>query len=840
LSNIGVPKSDTPGVESREDTGTCHGMDIAPRCAMASPLDEVRFVRRGLKRGLGTSLLVVATLAVVMGANTLTFSFLNEIILNPLPAITNKAGLVNVHGWRNDKDGVESFSYPAYQALAQSGLFQGGLVGFNGRGLSLERNSSPELVFGMLVSDNYFETLGVRPPVGRAFGVDDNKMGAKGVVVLSDSIWRTRFGADHKVIGESVRLNGHSFTVIGIGPPRFSGQFTGFAADLWIPITWGPTMSGQRDLLENRDTEWIEAFGRVRPGAMASAAATLTRINESLPAREVRSQAPKRILVEALTGLDRDLRAPAAAFLALLQGATLLVAVIALVNVSGLLLARSMERSQETAVRLALGASRQSLLVPFAIEAMVLCGLGALLGLALALVGARLVPGWLPPFAIPLRFAIELDVTTFGFSALVALVGTLMATLGPGLAAARSQPSFALREGGTQRTARSKWRSALVATQVAFATAVLVSGSVFARFLAKSASASPGFDLDRIQITRLDTSVLGISETAGRALQQRAIDAVHGLPGVERVGFARVAPYTFGTSSLDARDASLGANAPRTSADWNAVSPGFFETLGVGLARGRAFSEFDNADAPAVVVINQTLAARAFPSQDAVGRSLAIGPKDETVTVVGVVADLSLRRLGEAARPQIYRPFDQAPGPRLSLFIRSAQPAGLTPLIRPTLAEAAPGLPLLESLPLRDFASFSQTGARMGSGAGLALGGLGLALAAVGLFGLVAQTVASRHREIAIRMAVGATSAQILSLILREGGRLGLIGIAVGAAGALGLSPLLSVLIPDMSAMDPVGFLAAAVLVAVVTAGAIIGPAWRASRVSPGVALRAN
>ncbi len=807
---------------------------------MASPLDELRFVLRRLRRSPGTSLLVVATLAVAMGANTLTFSFVNEIILNPLPAIADKTDLVDVHGWRNDKDGLESFSYPAYQALAQSDLFQNGLVGFNGRGLSLERNSGPELVFGMLVSENYFETLGVRPRVGRAFAAVDNRAGAEGVVVLSDSIWRTRFAADPRVVGAQVRLNGRSFTVIGIGPPRFSGQFVGFAADLWIPISWGPAISGQSDLLENRATEWIEAFGRLRPGAMASAAATLTRINESLPRMEARSQTPERILVEPLTGIDRDLRAPVAAFLVLLQGATLLVAVIALVNVSGLLLARSMERGHETAVRLALGASRKSLLGPFAVEAMVLCGLGALSGIALALVGARVVPGWLPPFAVPLRFAIELDVTTFGFSALVALVGTLMATLGPGLAAARSQPSFALREGGTQRTTRSKWRSALVVTQVAFATAVLVSGSVFARFLAKSASASPGFDLDRIQITRLDTSILGISETAGRALQQRAIDAVAGLPGVERVGFARVAPYSLGTPSLDVRAASLGASAPLISVDWNAISSGFFETLGAGLTRGRAFSEFDNADAPRVVVINESLARRAFPNQDAVGRSLSIGLKDEAATVVGVVADLSMRRLGEAPRPQLYRPFDQAPGPRVSLFVRSAQPAGLTRLIRPALAQEAPGLPLLESLPLRDFASFSQTGARLGSGAGLALGGLGLALAAVGLFGLVAQTVASRLREIAIRMAMGATSAQILSLILGEGGKLGLIGLVVGSVGALGLSPLLGVLMPDMSALDPLAFLAAAFMVAVVTAGAIIGPAWRASRVSPGVALRAN
>jgi putative ABC transport system permease protein len=477
---------------------------------MIDARQDLKVVLRRLRKGPGTSLLVVATLGLVLGANTLTFSLVNEIILNPLKAIRDKTDLVNVHGWRNDKDGLESFSYPAFQALAQADGFQSGLVGFNGRGLSLERNSGPELVFGMLVSQNYFDALGVRPRVGRAFGADDNRTGAGGVAVLSDSIWRARFNADPAVLGAQVRLNGHPFTIVGIGPPRFSGHFVGFAADLWIPMSFGPAISGQGDLMEDRATEWIEAFGRLNPGALTSTAARLTRINDSLHAGEGRSTTPQRILIEPLTGIDRDLRAPAAAFLALLQGATLLVALIALVNVSSLLLARSLERGHETAVRLALGASRRNLLAPFAVEGLVLCGLGGGLGLGLSVVGARVAPGFLPPFAIPLRFALEIDFTTFAFSALVAILGTLMVTLGPGLAAARSQPSFALREGGTKRTARLRWRSALVVTQVAFATAVLVSGSVFARFLAKAATASPGFDLDRVQITRLDTSVLGI------------------------------------------------------------------------------------------------------------------------------------------------------------------------------------------------------------------------------------------------------------------------------------------------------------------------------------------
>jgi predicted permease len=800
---------------------------------------ELKVALRRLRKSAGMSLLVIATLGVVLGANTLAFSFVNEIILNPLPAVANKTGLANVHRWQNDKDGVQGFSYPAYRSLERSEVFQNGLVGFNGRGLSLERNGSPELVFGMLVSENYFEALGVRPALGRAFKGGDDRRGSEGVVVLSDAIWRARFAGDPGILGTAVRLNGHSFTVIGIGPPRFSGHFVGFAADLWIPLAWGPVMSGQADLLENPTTEWLEAFGRLKPGPLAAAAATLTRIHESLPRAEVKTS-PERILVEPLTGIDRDLRGPVAAFLALFQAATVLVALIALLNVSSLLLARTLERGQETAVRLALGASQKNLLAPFAMEALLLCGLGAALGLILSLLGARVAPGWLPPFAIPVRFDLALDGRTFAFSLLVALIGTAMATLGPGLAAARSHPSAALREGGTQRTARSRWRSVLVVAQVAFATGVLVSGSVFARYLARSASEAPGFAIDRVQITRLDTSVLGKDAAAGRPLQRRAIDAVAGLPGVERVSFARVPPFSIGTPTLDTRNPSSGADAPWFKADWNAVSPGFFETLGVTGVRGRTFSEFDNAEASRVVVINESLAARLFPLGDALGRSLAIGPANEVATVVGIAPDLSLRRLGEAPRPQLYRPFDQAPSPRVSIFSRSENPAALAPLIRPSLAVAAPDLPLLESMPLRDFASFSQAGARLGSRAGLALGGLGLALAAVGLFGLAAQTVASRVREVAIRMAMGATSTQILSLILGEGGKLSFIGVVLGLLGAMGASPLVASLMPGMSGADPLAALGAAGLVTAVTAIAMVVPAWRASRVAPEAALRAN
>ncbi len=807
---------------------------------MIDGMQELRVAVRRLRKGVLTSVLVVGTLGVVLGANTLAFSFMNGIILNPLPAITDKAGLVNVHRWQNDKDGVQGFSYPAYHALLEPDLFEGGLVGFNGRGLSLQRKGATELVFGMLVSENYFEALGVRPARGRAFGREDDRRGSAGVVVLSDSIWRTRFGGDPGILGGLVRLNGHSFTVIGIGPPRFSGQFVGFAADLWIPLSWAPAMSGQADLLENAATEWLEAFGRLRPGSMSVAASTLTRIHESLP-RSLRSaSASERILVEPLTGIDRDLRGPVAAFLVLLQAATVLVAFIALLNVSTLLLARSLERGQETAVRLALGASRKDLLAPFALEAMVLCGLGGALGYGLSIFGARVAPGWLPPFAIPIRFDLTLDGRTFAFSLAVALLGTAMATLGPGLASARGLTSAALRDGGPQRTTRSRWRPALVVTQVAFATAVLVSGSVFARFLARSAGEAPGFEIDRVQMARLDTSVLGMDAGAGRSLQRRAVEAVVGLPGVEHASFARVAPYGIGATTLETRDGSAGPGSPWFKADWNAVSPGFFETLGVRAVRGRTFSELDGAEAPRVVVINASLASRVFPGQDGVGRSLSIGPANEIATVVGIVPDLSLRRLGEAPRPQLYRPFDQAPSPRISILARSPNPQSLAPLIRPALARAAPDLPLLESLPLRDFASFSQAGARLGSGAGLALGVLGLALAAVGLFGLAAQTVASRIREVAIRMAMGATSAQILSLILREGGRLSLAGVALGLLLAAAVSPLSSTVMPGLQAADPLAFAGATALVLAVTAGATLGPAWRASRVAPGVALKAQ
>ena len=229
---------------------------------MSQPAQHLKVVLRRLRKTPLTSLVIVTTLGVVLGANTLTFSFVNEILLNPLPAIPDKTGLVNIHRFENDKDGVQGFSYPAYRGLADADVFDKGLVGYNGRGLSLERNGTPELVFGMLVSEHYFDVLGVRPRVGRGFEVSDHRTGAPGVVILSDAIWRTRFGADPNTLGAPIRLNGRSFTIIGIGPPRFTGHFVGFAADLWIPLSWGPAVSGQSDLLESSGTEWLEAFAR--------------------------------------------------------------------------------------------------------------------------------------------------------------------------------------------------------------------------------------------------------------------------------------------------------------------------------------------------------------------------------------------------------------------------------------------------------------------------------------------------------------------------------------------------------------------------------------------------
>ena len=504
---------------------------------------DLKIVFRRLRANRGTSALVVTTLGLVLGANTLAFSFLNEILLNPLPSIPDKTDLVNVHRFSNEQDGLKSFSFPAFQNLAQSELFEKGLVGYSGRGLSVQQGGAPALVFGMLVSENYFDALGVRPRLGRGFRPDDNRRGAEGVVVLSDSIWRARFGAEPAVLGSSIRVNGHPFRVIGIGPEHFAGHFVGFAADLWAPLAWAPMVSGQKDLMEDRGAAWIETFGRLKAGRALGAEPALTRLSAALPSMGGTVSTPERILVEPLTGIDRDLRLPVGAFLVLLQAATLAVALIALVNVASLLLTRSIDRRRETAVRLALGASQRSLLNPFVIEAVVLSGIGSVAGLGVASFVARVAPGWLPPFAIPLRFDLALDGATFVFSAAAALAGALIATIGPALAVARSEPSSALLEGGTQRTAATKWRSRLVVGQVAFATTVLVCGSVFARYLAQVAAASPGFDLDRVHVTRIDTAVLGLSGDAATPLQRRAVEAITSIPGVERAAFARIAPY---------------------------------------------------------------------------------------------------------------------------------------------------------------------------------------------------------------------------------------------------------------------------------------------------------
>jgi predicted permease len=379
-----------------------------------------------------------------------------------------------------------------------------------------------------------------------------------------------------------------------------------------------------------------------------------------------------------------------------------------------------------------------------------------------------------------------------------------------------------------------------VVGQVAFATTVLVCGSVFARYLVQAATASPGFDLDRMHVTRIDTSVLGLTGPAATPLQRRAVEGVTGIPGVERTAFARIAPYGLGTPTLDVRAESSPGQKPGIQTDWNAVSPGFFDTLGIGLLRGRDFAEIDTASAPRVVVLSQALAQRVFGAEDPIGQSVALGPTAATATVVGVVADVSLRRLGEGPRPLLYRPFDQSPAPRMTIFARTENPNALAAPIRSILTGVAPDLPLLESMSLRELASFSQTGARVGSRAGLALGILGLGLAAVGLFGLIGQTVAARVREIAIRMAMGATAGQILGLVLAEGSRLGALGIGIGLLGGLGLAPVVGALAPSVNTMDPLAFTAAALTVMGVVVVATIAPAWRASRIAPQVALRSN
>jgi len=810
-------------------------------------LQDLRYAFRTLVKNPAFAIVAILSLGLGIGANTTIFSFVNSLLLKP-PAVADPEHLVEV--WEHNVTrgtGIGSnmqLSYPDYEYFRDHNRGFTEMAAFTGEtsGVVWNRAGEGEMLRGAMVSGNYFSLLGVRPALGRAFLPEEDRRGVEApVIVLSHALWNQRLGADPAIVGKVLTLNGRGFTVVGVAPAAFTGLMAGFTADFWTPIAMHGAISPALDLAE-RHLHWVIGVGKLKGGTTRTqAAADLAILGQELATTfpDVnRNLAPSAMAVALIPSPFRTIAGGISAVLMAVVG---LVLLIACANVANLLLAKAAGRRREIAIRFALGANRGRVVQQMLTESVVIAAIAGGLGLLLSLWAAPLLLS-MKPASLPLLLNVSPDLRVLAFTLVASLLTGLAFGLAPALQQSRINQVESLREGSQQAGAsRSRLRSALVIAQVTACAVLLVGASLCLRSLMNARSIDPGFTVDGGITASLNVQTFGYDEPRGRAFYTRLLERVRALPGVRSASLADHLPL--GQVMRMAGVEISGHTTQPVGIELAVVAPGYFDAMGTPLVRGRDFTAQDDGQAPAVVVINQQMADRYWPGQEAVGQSITLSGREGRGTraqVIGVAKSGKYQSLGEDPKPYFYRPLLQEYEPGAQLIVRAEDQAQVLGALRALVRELDPrmalvGLETLEQHMQLPLFPAQAAGTLLGM-----FGALALALAVVGLYGVISYSVSQRAREIGVRMALGARSSDVFRLVFSQGLRLTTIGLGVGFAGALVVSRVLSSVLYGVSPMDPISFGAVAVLLTVVALLASYVPARWAVRVDPMRALRSE
>lgn len=820
-------------------------------------LRELRYALRVLGRRPGFTLTAALTLALGVGLDAAVFSLVNALLLRPLP-VESPAELVQVYG-----SGVEELRYtplsvPEARDLGERMDSFSGVALYAQTNVAVDGREGVRSALAETVSGEYFDVLGIDAAIGRLFGpAEDGPGGGEPVAVLAHDTWLREWGGDPAAVGATVRINGQPFTVVGIAPRGFRGLLRGLSPELWVPLETtarlqvsGFVQLGERTaglpLLEDRARRWVWAVGRLAPGATLAAA---TAEAEALAPRlaELRPPSPLpvglRLLaadeVILLPDFDGTVRDASWAILAIVS----LVLVIASANLANMLLARAVGRRKEMATRLSLGAGRAQLVRQLLIESLALAVLGGAGGLVLGRLAVGAFASLPLPLPIPLELDLGLDHRVFLFAFGVAALAAVVFGLAPALRATRSDLATTLREEGASAAGRSRNRlaGALVVAQVATSLLLLVAAGLSLRGLQRAERIDPGFRVDGAIVASLSPRLAGYERPATEQFYTELEERLAGLPGVTAVTSADRLPLGV-EINVERLAPAERAGTPReewAQIDSAAVSAGYFSTLGSPLVAGREIARSDTAETQPVVVINETLARRFWPTGDAVGRSLVFEDEETPRTVIGVVADGKYRTLGETPRAFVWTPLAQDYASYRTMVVRTSDdPGRALAALRQVVGELDERMVIDRLATLEDAVGTALLVPRMAAAMLGLFGLLGLTLATVGLYGVVAYAVSLRLREMGIRMAMGADRGSVLRLVVGDGLRLALLGVVLGLVAAVAATPLLGDLLYGLSASDPLTFGAVAAFLVAVAALASAIPAWRAARVDPIEALR--
>ena len=809
--------------------------------------NDIQFAGRTLARTPGFTLVVIACLALGIGANAAVFSWMDGFLLHPYPGVADASRLVAVAGTVKGSPGFDDVSWPDFNDLrAAGGQTFSSFIASKITGATLTGGDRAQRLVGLLVSANYFDALGVRLLLGKGFSTgDDVGDRAHPVVVISFRLWQDHFRGDPAVLGKTIPLNGVPHTVVGVTPKEFLGTFVGYAMQFWLPASQQAVVDPGGYALDDRGARWIEGFARLAPGvsiqrAQAQLSAAATRLAADFP----NADRGRGVRLLSLWDSPFDHAKELQPVLRVMTIVGVFFLLIVFANVANLLVVRSLARRHEMTLRLAVGASRRRLVQQVFAEGAVLAIFGTIGGLAVAYTSRNALGLFFAPRSgATLVFAGAFDWRVVVVTAAAGLCSTLLFAVAPALQTGSVDLAAALKADSRLSTGgkgRGRVRSALVIVQVCLSFVLLVGTGLVLLSLERERSEPPGFAAGEVVTTGVNLFAVGYDSARAARFQNDLLIRMRALPGVRAAALARNTPFAnrpYDNGPI-AVDGYVPARDERPTADYNGVTPGYFGALGIPLIAGRDFTPSDADTTQPVAIVSSAFAAKYWAAASPLGRRVQLNGR--WLDIVGVAKDIKYRALLEPAAPLVYVPLAQSPATAVALFLRApAGPASVATGVIAQIHALDPNVSPYEIIGMREQVARSTASQQVAAALVSVFAGVALVLAAIGLYGVIAYVVSQGARELSLRLAIGASPLALMRLVLGSGLRLALIGSLAGAATSLLVTRLLGDLLFHVNPRDPTTIAGAFCVMLVVALLASLVPSWRAARSDPAVALRA-